>query len=186
MTERWLWIAILASLSIWLTPAFTCITPFAAFAVITAATLSGRQAVAGATVVWLVNQLVGFGALGYPWTGKTLAWGAAIGAATIGATLVARSTLRRVPSWPGHARGAAAFATAFVTYEIALYALAATVLGGTAAFAPRIVAQVLLISAVTTVGLFALHRLLGATVAFVRRHRARVASAPLAADPHAR
>jgi hypothetical protein len=43
--------------------AFACITPFAAFAAIAAATLSLRRALLWTVGVWLANQAIGFGLL---------------------------------------------------------------------------------------------------------------------------
>ena len=46
--------------------AFACATPFAAFAVVAAAMLPMRAALLVVTAAWIVNQAIGFGALGYP------------------------------------------------------------------------------------------------------------------------
>jgi hypothetical protein len=43
------------------------VVPFAAFAAATAGTLPLRRALGTMVVIWLANQAVGFGALGYPW-----------------------------------------------------------------------------------------------------------------------
>src|SRR5688572_29824610 len=120
---------------------YTCITPFVAFAVIGALTLSRGHAVALTVAVWLANQAVGFFVLSYPWTAKTLAWGLAIGGGSVIATFAAQWTIERVHGfWP---RILATFVAAFALYQLALYAAAATVLGGTAAFAAAIVVRVL-------------------------------------------
>jgi hypothetical protein len=55
--------------------ALACATPFAAFAVIAAATLPFRPALLVVTGAWLVNQSIGFGALHYPIDASTIAWG---------------------------------------------------------------------------------------------------------------
>ena len=61
--------------------AFACATPFAAFAVAAAAMLPLRPALLVVAGAWLVNQIIGFGALHYPVDGHTIAWGLVIGAA---------------------------------------------------------------------------------------------------------
>src|SRR6516165_10933528 len=55
--------------------ALACATPFAAFAVVAAATLPLRPALLVVTGAWLVNQSIGFGALHYPIHASTIAWG---------------------------------------------------------------------------------------------------------------
>ena len=170
--ETWrapLWIAVLAAASAWLTTSFTCIAPFAAFAVIAATTLSPRQALVCTGVVWLANQVTGFTVLSYPWTAGTFAWGVAIGVAAVIATFIARGTVRRLSPLRAPLQALGAFVTAFAGYQLALYAAAVSVLGGTAAFAPRIVGQVLLVNAVALVGFVGLHQLAVAALSARRR-----------------
>jgi hypothetical protein len=76
-----LWPAILALAAVGGSLVLTCVAPFAAFAVATAGTLRLRSALGTMAVIWLANQAVGFGALGYPWTLNTALWGLAMGAA---------------------------------------------------------------------------------------------------------
>lgn len=187
MTERptvWfrpLWLALLIIAIAALTTGYACITPFAAFAVIAATTLSRRDAVMLAAALWLTNQVVGFGVLDYPWTASTLAWGVAIGAAAVIATLAAYRAIGRLATVHVLARLAAGFVAAFVLYEVVLYAVAVSMLGGTEAFAPAIVGQVLFANAVTLAGLVALHRLVVAgTAVLSRRRRAQPSPARLA------
>jgi hypothetical protein len=171
-----LWLALLIGASAALTTSYTCITPFAAFAVIAATTLSRGHAVLLTVGLWLVNQAVGFGVLGYPWTATTLAWGVAIGAAAVLGTLAAHWTVGRLVAFRTPARALAAFAAAFVVYEVALYVAAVSALGGTEAFAPQIVGQVLVVNAATFVGLYGLGQLLAAAAAFLSRRRRAHAS----------
>ena len=171
-----LWLALLIVASAVLTTSYTCITPFAAFAVIAATTLSRGHAVLLTVALWLVNQAVGFGVLSYPWTVTTLAWGVVIGAAAIIGTLAARWTVGRLVAFRTPARALAAFAAAFVVYEVALYAAALLALGGTEAFAPQIVGQVLVVNAVTFVGLYGLSQLFEAAAAVLSRRRRADAS----------
>lgn len=177
---RPLWLGLLIATSAGLTTVYTCITPFAAFAVIAATTLSRRHALAVTVAVWLANQAVGFGVLHYPWTGKTFAWGLAIGAAALVGTLTAQWTVARLGSLRSPARTLAGFVSAFALYQLALYAAAVSMLGGTGAFAPRIIGQVLLVNAVTFVGLFGLSELVEAAGSLARRRRAQTSPARLA------
>src|SRR5262245_66177034 len=85
--RHWLWLAVLVGASVAFTLGFACAVPLAAFAGAAALTLSRRDALALIVAVWLANQVVGFAALGYPWTASTFVWGAALGAVAILATL---------------------------------------------------------------------------------------------------
>ena len=91
-----LWLAILAVAAVGGSLALTCVAPFAAFAVATAGTLRRRRALGTMAVIWLVNQAVGFGALGYPWTRHTVLWGLAMCVAALVATLAASGVLGRL------------------------------------------------------------------------------------------
>ena len=157
-----LWPAILVVAAVVGSLALTCVLPFAAFAVATAGTLRLRRALGTMTVMWLINQAVGFGALGYPWTLNTVLWGLAIGAAGLSATFAASAALHRFRSSPGWVRLPIAFVTAFVLYEVALIAVAVP-LGG-AAIAPAIVGRFALISGAWLAGLVLLHEILAAWV----------------------
>jgi hypothetical protein len=174
------WFAVLIAASAVLTTAYTCITPFAAFAVIAAITVTRGQAFAVTVAVWLVNQAVGFGVLDYPWTGKTFAWGVAIGGAAVIGTLAAQWMLGRLGSLRAPVPALAGFVAAFALYQIALYAVAATLLGGTSAFAPAIVGHVLVINAVTFGGLLGLSQLVQAIGALARRRREQASAARFA------
>jgi AAA domain len=62
-----------------------------------------------------------------------------------------------------------AFVLAFALYQLTLFVAAASLLGGTVAFAPRIIGQVLLVNSVALVGLYGLHRLLTRVTLLSRR-----------------
>ena len=134
--------------------ALACATPFAAFAVIAAATLSLRPALLVVTGAWLVNQTIGFGMLHYPVDASTIAWGFVIGAAALAATAAATVALRALPQmrWP-LALGVA-LVCACGAYEIALFA-ATPFLGGAGAFTPAIVGRLGLLSFAWLIGLVA-------------------------------
>jgi hypothetical protein len=177
---RPLWLGSLIAASAALTTVYTCIMPFAAFAVIAATTLSRGHAVALTAALWLANQAVGFGVLNYPWTAKTFAWGVAIGGAAVIGTLGAQWTVRCLGSFRSPAQMVAAFVSAFALYQLTLYAVAVSMLGGTGAFAPRIIGQVLLVNAVTLVGLLGLNQLVAAGAFLSRRRRAHASPARVA------
>ena len=156
------------------------ITPFAAFAVVAATTLSRRDAVILTVALWLTNQAVGFGVLNYPWTAQTFAWGVVIGAAAVIGTLAAHWTVRRLGSFRAPALTAGAFVAAFALYQLTLYAAAMSVLGGTEAFSAHIIGQVLLVNAVTLLGLVGLYQLVAGARFLSRRRRAHASPARLA------
>src|SRR5215813_4367289 len=118
MWFRPMWLGLLIVISAAITIAFTCITPFAAFAVIAALTVPRRDTVMLAVALWLTNQAVGFGLLHYPWTASTLAWGVVLGVAAVVGTLGALWTHGRLGSLPSLARSVVAFLVAFVLYQV--------------------------------------------------------------------
>jgi hypothetical protein len=134
------WPALLLAAALLSSVTFACVTPFAAFAVLAAATMPLPRALAMVAGVWLVNQVLGFCALGYPFDGIALVWGAAIGVAALAGTAAAAAILARTRGWPLAAGMAAAFAAAFIAYQALLF-LAALGLGGTENFTVDIVAK---------------------------------------------
>jgi hypothetical protein len=156
-----LWPAILALAAVGGSLALTCVAPFAAFAVATAGTLRLRSALGTMAVIWLANQAVGFGALGYPWTLNTILWGLAIGAAAGLATLAAAGVLGRFHALSGWLRLPLAFGATFGVYEVALIA-AAFVLGSGNVFAPALRGRLALIDAAWLGGLVLVHAALAA------------------------
>jgi hypothetical protein len=134
--------------------ALACATPFAAFAVVAAATLSLRSALLVVAGAWLVNQTIGFGAHHYPIDASTIAWGFVIGAAALAATAASAAALRTVPQmrWP-LALGLA-FVCAYGAYELVLFT-ATPFLGGAGAFTPAIVGRLGLLSVAWLISLVA-------------------------------
>ena len=151
------WQATIAVATIVGTLATSCMMPFVALATLTAATMPRRQAAMTIGAIWSINQLLGFTLLGYPADATTIAWGAAIGAAGLGAMMVAAAILGRAGATLP--RLAAAFAAAFVVYEAGLFGFA-LVAGGTGTFTAAIVAAILLNDACWGAALFALHAVL--------------------------
>lgn len=130
---------------------FACATPFAAFAVIAAALLPLRQAVAAVLAAWVANQAIGFGLLGYPRTWDAALAGFFIAAAAAVATVVADRVFRtlslgRVAAYP------LVLLAAFAVYEVLLFAVT-PLTGGAETFSPEIVGQVAFTNAVWLAGL---------------------------------
>jgi len=139
---------------------FACVTPFAAFAVITTMTMPLRQALGTVAAVWFANQAVGFGFLGYPIAADSIAWGLVMGVAVLAATLCSAAALTRLSSrYDGVTKYAAGFAAAFGTYQGGLI-LTAVATGDMAAFSAEIIGGIAVLNGVWTVALAGVHLLL--------------------------
>lgn len=143
------WSALLAAATLSGTLVIGCMMPFAAIATIAALALPRRIGMIAVAACWLGNQVIGFGALGYPWDGPTLAAGLALLGASVLAWRMAGAIVRR----RGAGTALAAFAGAFVAYEAALFAYALA-FGDTALFAPRIVGLIAINDAAWFAGLW--------------------------------
>ena len=132
--------------------AFACATPFAAFAVVASALLALPSALLVVGAAWIVNQSIGFGALGYPHNTTTLLWGLAIGLAALTATVCAKAVLR---AWtrPNTVIGlTSAVVAAYASYEVVLLAFTPA-LGGAGAFTATIVTRLGLLNVLWLIGL---------------------------------
>lgn len=167
-----LWSGFLVAASVGFSLGFACATPLAAFAAAAACGRRRGDAFRLVGAVWLASQLVGYGILGYPWTANSLAWGAVLGVAALAACEGAGRVAGRAGvawiAWP------AAFLAAFAAFEVTLGLAAVTLLGGTAGFAPAVVARIFAINLGAFFGLFLLDRL-GATLGMVVRPAPRPA-----------
>jgi hypothetical protein len=160
------WLAVLVIAISGFSLVFACAAPFAAFGALAAMTLSRGDAIRTTAALWLANQLIGFALLGYPRTANSFAWGLAIGAAAVLATLAAQWVVASLQIG-GLGRAIAAFAAAFAVYEVAIFGAAIAGLGGLGSFAVPIMRQVLITNVVAVVGLYALYRV-GAAVGLAR------------------
>lgn len=147
------WPLTLAAATVLGTLATACMMPFVGLAVVAAATMRTPAMLVTIVGAWGVNQLLGFGLLGYPLEGYALAWGVALGAASVAAGLLARAAFARGFTLP---RALAVFAAAFVLDEALLYAFALAV-GGTETFTPAIVLRLFANDALWCGVLAALH-----------------------------
>jgi hypothetical protein len=154
-----LWLAVLVAASLAFTLGLACAVPLAAFAAAAGLTLSRQDALILIAVVWLANQLVGFTVLEYPWTASTFAWGAALGAVAILATLAGQWTIRHSIGAGRAVSYVATFLVAFAVYEATLFTVSAILLGGTEIYTAAIQGRILAINAIGFGGLLVLHRL---------------------------
>jgi hypothetical protein len=154
-----LWLAVLVAASVGFTFGFACAVPFAAFGAATAMTLNTRDALVLTIALWLTNQIIGFGLMGYPWDASTFLWGAVLGVVALLSTAAARIASVRLAAASYGSILAGSFAASFIVYEGSLYLVSATWLGGTEDFAPSIVAYIAGLNILALVGLLVLERL---------------------------
>ena len=152
---------------------FACATPFAAFGVLAAMTLSRTDAIRITVACGWPTRSSGTAVLEYPRTVNSFSWGLAIGAAAVLSTIVARLIVSRLRTARGLTRAVVALAGTFAVYEAALFTAAVAGLGGTGAFAAPIVTRILVINAAALAGLAVLYRL-GVAVGISRRPASRL------------
>jgi hypothetical protein len=149
-TERVLWLTLIVAGGMGLSPFFACVTPFAALATLAALKLGRRDAVAVVGLVWLANQAIGYGYLGYPRTWDSVAWGGAIGASA-GVALLAAGAL--ATARPAPLSVSLPFVGAFTAFEAGLHVAGCVLPGSDLAFDASVVLHVLLVNALTLCGL---------------------------------
>ena len=133
---------------------FACATPFVALVTLAALNMDRRDVFIVTGAVWLANQAVGYGILGYPQNFNSYAWGAAIGIAVLlalGAALAVGGQLERRGS--SLVATGATFAAAFVVYELALYVAAFWLSSSSSAFSWPIIGYILQVNALGLAGL---------------------------------
>jgi hypothetical protein len=178
----WLvWLAILIGSSLVFSVGFACAAPFEAIGAAAAITLARRDALLVSGVIWLINQCVGYGMRGYPWTSHSVAWGIGLGVATLLATVAAGAAYQLRTAIPKAVRFGIAFVAAFLVFEAAIYAVALFFLGGLEDFTIGIVSRVFAINAATFVGLVVVYSLIAekrfsALASFARSHSAKQVS----------
>jgi hypothetical protein len=154
-----LWLGLLVAASVVFSLGLACAVPLAAFAAAAALSLSRRDALRLILLVWLANQLVGFTVLHYPWTASTFTWGVVLGAVAILATLASQWIAGRLVNARGAFTVTTTFLIAFAVYEAALFAVSATLLGGTEIYTAAIQGRIFAINAAAFVGLLVLNHL---------------------------
>lgn len=170
------WIALITAATIGASFYFACATPFPALAALAALHLPRRDAFALIGVTWLANQIIGYGFLHYPTTWDSYAWGVAIGVSAMVATAAAIGVDRLARNAPWAIKAVAAFAVAFVAYELAIYAPVIALPSETNAYSFDVVLYILEVNAVAFAGLLVLQGLgRVAGLALPRRMRAAAA-----------
>lgn len=154
--RRILWIGLIAATGLVLSSSFACVTPFAALACLAGLKLDRRDAALVLGIVWIGNQITGFGWLNYPLTADTVGWGLAIGLSTYLAMFAARAL---ATSRPAPLALSLPFIAAFAAFEFGLYAAGVVLPGSEAAFSALIVRQVFIVNAAAFCGLMAAYHL---------------------------
>ncbi len=152
--SRTIWMALIVVAGASMSLFFACATPFAALATLAALKTDRRDMVLVVGLVWLLNQAVGYGLLGYPWSWDSLAWGGAIGVAA-GMSLLAAMAL--APRRPGPFAVSLPFVGAFAAYEFSLYVTSFILPTEDGAFALSVVRQIFVVNAVALVALIVVH-----------------------------
>jgi hypothetical protein len=154
-----LWLGSLVAASVVFSLGLACAVPLAAFAAAAALSLSRRDALLLILLVWLANQLVGFTVLHYPWTASTFTWGVVLGAVAVLATWASQWIAGRLVNARRAFTVTTTFLIAFAVYQAALFAVSATLLGGTEIYTAAIQGRIFAINAAAFVGLLALNHL---------------------------
>jgi hypothetical protein len=160
---RLLWIVVLTIAVIGATFALSCVTPFAALAVVLAGTVGLRASLRVVTVVWFANQMIGFVFFHFPLTMNAFLWGFAIGIDALVTTVVAAVAVKYMAAAPAPLRLGVALLVSFAIYELTLL-MAAVFLGGFETFAPSIVAQLAWINAAALVAMVVLNEIAAALI----------------------
>jgi hypothetical protein len=121
--------------------ALSCVAPLCALAVALSATLELRGSLGVMTLVWLVNQAIGYTLFHFPRTANSFGWGLAIGIAALLIVIVARPVMRRTLRWSAWFRLGVTLVATLAVYETTLW-MAAFILGGRDMFTLPIVLQV--------------------------------------------
>lgn len=155
--RRAAWVGLLVAATAAFSFGLSCACPFAGLGAAAAMTMRGRDAMLLTLAAWLVNQVIGFSLLGYPWDSGTLSWGVVLGAVALLSTWAALSTVRLLDGRHTAVIAAAGFAVAFVVYEGLLFMISAGVLGGAEDFAAEIVVRILGVNALAFAALLILN-----------------------------
>ena len=160
--RRLAWIALLTAASVLATGVFACAVPFAALAALAALDSESSEGLLLIGAVWLANQVVGFGFLGYPLEAQAFAWGVAIGLGALAAYFAARASVTALASQGSLAIALGTLPVAFLAYEAVLYAASLLLPGGEGAFSYRVIAYVGLVEVVAFIVLLIAHRVAAA------------------------
>jgi hypothetical protein len=154
-----LWIALLTVASVLATGVFACAVPFAALAAVAALNSDRTDGMLLLGTIWLTNQVIGFGFLGYPLEAQAFAWGLAMGLGTLAAYFAARAGVAAVAPFGVVAVIAVALPIAFLAYQTVLYAAGLLLPNGEGAFTYGVLAYVGVVEVVAYIVLLTVHRL---------------------------
>jgi len=157
MERRLLWIGLLTAASVVMSGVYACATPFAALGALAALDSNRWDGLLLIAVVWLANQIVGFGFLGYPHELQAYGWGIAILSAAVIGFLAARALVTALVPVNALATVGGAFLIAFVGYQLGLYAATFVLPSSSGAFSYAVVRYVATVNAVAFIALLALH-----------------------------
>ncbi len=152
---RVVWLALILACGAFLSVCFACATPFAALATLAGLKLGRRDAVVALSLIWLANQIIGYGFLDYPRTWDCVAWGLAIG---ISAGLALLATKGLSTTRPASLTISLPFMASFTAFELGLYITGLALPGSEGAFEPVVVWHIFLINLETLCGLLAAYR----------------------------
>ena len=159
-TERnLLWIALLTIATVLATGIFACAVPFAALAAVAALDSDRADGILLLGTIWLTNQVVGYGFLGYPLEAQAFGWGLAMGLGTLAAYFAARVCVAALSPYGVVAVVGSALPIAFLAYQAVLYAAGMLLPNGEGAFTYAVVAYVGLVEVVAYIVLLTAHRL---------------------------
>ncbi len=151
---RAVWTALIVVAGAAMTLLFACATPFAALATLAASKTERRDTALAVALVWLANQVIGYGFLHYPRNWDSLAWGAAIG---IGAGMGLVAAIALAPTRKGPFAVSLPFIGAFAAYEFTLYVASFILPTEPYAFALPVVRQIFVVNALSLAGLMFAH-----------------------------
>ena len=154
-----LWIALLTVASVLATGVFACAVPFAALAAVAVLNSGRTDGMLLLGTIWLTNQVIGFGFLGYPLEAQAFAWGLAMGLGTFAAYFAARAGVATVAPFGVVAVIGVALPIAFLAYQAVLYAAGMLLPNAEGAFTYSVLAYVGLVEIVGYIVLLAVHRL---------------------------
>ncbi|MET1414412.1 hypothetical protein ABVF61_19230 [Roseibium sp. HPY-6] len=117
-----LWPVALVAAAVLFSFALACAMPFAAIGALAALVLPPREALVTAIFGWLVNQVIGFGFLGYPTDLTTLAGGAVLGLSAVAAVMAALVGQRQLARHFFLAGALIVFAAALFAQQAVVYA----------------------------------------------------------------
>jgi hypothetical protein len=156
-----IWAAVLTLAVILGSLALSCVAPLCALAVALSATLGLRASFGVMTLVWLVNQAVGYTLFHFPRTANSFGWGLAIGIGALMITIVTRAVMRRTSRRSAWFRLGSTLLATLAVYEVVLWA-ASFILGGRDMFTVPIVLQVAGINAAWLLAIVILNEVVAA------------------------